>query len=124
MPTTTATITAIGDNALSTTDPMVILFDASATTALRDVAVIQAFTSPTAQSQLTLQAGDQLVIDQSTFTISKVGALANDNLRSIGHVTLLFAGEEPTPDLANAIVLDGPKPTITVGSQLSYQTLG
>ena len=41
----TATITAIGKDALSSKDPMIILFGPEATDALRDVAVIQQFGS-------------------------------------------------------------------------------
>ncbi len=42
----TATITAIGKDALSSKDPMIILFGPEATDALRDVAVIQQFDDP------------------------------------------------------------------------------
>lgn len=116
----TATVTAIGTQALDADDPLVILFDESATAALRDIAVIQRFASTTEQAALALVAGDQLVIDATPYTITSVGQLANTNLQTIGHVSLIFA---PVPEqpLANALYLTPVvKPKLTVGSQLTY----
>ena len=87
----TATITAIGKDALSSKDPMIILFGPEATDALRDVAVIQQFDDPAALSQFSIQAGDRLTIDGTAFTMTYVGQLAISNLKTIGHVTLLHA---------------------------------
>ncbi|WP_225048775.1 PTS glucitol/sorbitol transporter subunit IIA [Lacticaseibacillus kribbianus] len=117
-----ATITAVGALALSATDPMVILFDASATPALRQVAVIQQFENPAEQRGLHLQKGDRLRVGSATFTIDAVGQLANANLQSIGHVTLFFGPVPAGGGLANALYLS-PKtrPALAVGTELTYQ---
>lgn len=117
-----ATITAIGDAALTPEDPLVILFGDGATETLRDVAVIQHFQDASAQAQLTLHAGDRLQIDAQTYQITRVGVLANRNLQTIGHVSLFFT---PLPEqpLENALYLTPTtKPNIGVGSRLTYLT--
>ncbi|WP_461226913.1 PTS glucitol/sorbitol transporter subunit IIA [Lacticaseibacillus suihuaensis] len=117
-----ATITAVGPKALSDRDPMVILFDDSATAALRQVAVIQRFLDQAAQRKLRLAAGDTLTIDETTYTITAVGALANANLQSIGHVTLMFAPQPKDGGLANALYLSPAiRPRVVVGSTLDYR---
>lgn len=119
---TTATITAIGKQALAAADPLVILFDEAATPALRDIAVIQRFASAEAQAALRLKAGDQLVIGETAYTIQRVGELANTNLQTIGHVSLIFA-PVPAQPMANALYLTPErKPQLTVGSRLTYLT--
>lgn len=119
---TTATITAIGATALASDDPLVILFDESATDALRDVAVIQRFDDAQAQAALTVQAGDQLKIDSQSYRILRVGSLANSNLQHIGHVSLYFR-ELPDTPMENALYLEPyQKPSVQVGSVLTYIT--
>ncbi|WP_461215234.1 PTS glucitol/sorbitol transporter subunit IIA [Lacticaseibacillus sp. GG6-2] len=118
----TATVTAIGSQALVADDPLVILFDESATVALRDIAVVQQFVSATNQAAMVLAVGDQLMIDATTYTIAYVGQLANTNLQTIGHVSLIFA-PVPAQPLANALYLTPTvKPKLAVGSQLTYIT--
>lgn len=118
----TATVTAIGTQALDADDSLVILFDESATAALRDIAVIQRFASATDQAAVALAAGDQLLIDAAPYTITYVGQLANTNLQTIGHVSLIFA-PVPAQPMANALYLTpAVKPKLTVGSQLTYIT--
>ena len=66
----TATVTAIGKDALSSKDPMIILFGPQATDALRDVAVIQQFADKSALEKLVIKEGDQLTIDDETFEMT------------------------------------------------------
>lgn len=116
-----STITAVGPQALEDQDPMVILFDETASETLRQVAVIQQFDDETAQQQLELHAGDELVIDDQHLPIDAVGSLVNENLQTIGHVTLVFSDAGPA-DLHNAIYFRGqPKPNFRVGTQLIYR---
>ena len=118
----TATVTAVGSQALDATDPLVILFGEDATPALRDIAVIQRFASAKAQAALVVKRGDQLMIDAVTYTITRVGQLANTNLQTIGHVSLIFT-EIPDQPMENALYLEPQvKPQLTVGSQLTYVT--
>lgn len=118
-----AVITAIGEQALSAKDPMVILFDESASPELRAVAVIQKFAATTAQRELTLADGDLLIIDGTTYPIEHVGSLVNENIRTIGHVTLIFGDEDPQ-DLQNALYLTATvKPDFKIGTELVYHHL-
>ncbi|MFD1465149.1 PTS glucitol/sorbitol transporter subunit IIA [Lapidilactobacillus mulanensis] len=117
-----STVTAIGPKALSDEDPMVILFDESASEALRQVAIIQQFGDPAHQEKLHVQSGDQLSIDGQHFKIHEVGSLVNENLRTIGHVTLIFSDKGPS-DLQNALYFaEGTKPEFHVGTQIIYTT--
>ena len=119
----TATITAIGKDALSSRDPMIILFGPEATDALRDVAVIQQFDDPAALSQFSIQAGDRLTIDGTAFTMTYVGQLAISNLKAIGHVTLLFQDVPAEKPMQNAIYLKPTqRPAFRVGTTLTYNT--
>lgn len=118
-----AVITAIGKQALSAKDPMVILFDESASPELRSVAVIQKFAATTAQRELTLADGDLLIIDGTTYPIEHVGSLVNENIRTIGHVTLIF-GDEGPQDLQNALYLTATvKPDFKIRTELVYHHL-
>ena len=119
----TATVTAIGKDALSSKDPMIILFGPQATDALRDVAVIQQFADKSALEKLVIKEGDQLTIDDETFEMTYVGQLANSNLKAIGHVTLLFQAVPADNPMQNAIYLKPThRPTFKVGTTLTYIT--
>lgn len=116
-----AKVTAIGAQALTTADPMVILFDASASESIKKVAVIQQFADVKAKAQLDLHRGDQIVIGQQAYQIKKVGQLVNENLRTIGHVTLIFSKQD-TNDLQSAVLLTPEvKPQFSIGTTITYQ---
>ncbi|WP_125704065.1 PTS glucitol/sorbitol transporter subunit IIA [Lacticaseibacillus daqingensis] len=120
---TKATITAIGAAALAPNDPLVILFDDSATPALREVTLIQQFEDLEAQRAMTLATGDTLVIGATPFTITAVGQLANPSLQSIGHVALVFTAPPAEDRLENALYLKPTtRPHFEVGTTLTYQT--
>ncbi|MFD1484021.1 PTS glucitol/sorbitol transporter subunit IIA [Lacticaseibacillus baoqingensis] len=119
---TTAVVTAIGAHALDPADPLVILFDEDATAALRDVTVIQRFNDPQQQASLTVKPGDHLALAGHTYEIMRVGQLANTNLRTIGHVSLIFQAI-PAQPMENALYLEPlQKPTLAVGDELTYIT--
>jgi PTS system glucitol/sorbitol-specific IIA component len=118
-----ATITAIGPEAISATDPLVILFDEDATAALKQIALLQEFESEEAMSQLTLATGDQLSIDDQVYQVAYVGEVANDNLQTIGHATLLFTSVPETDRLGNGVYLSPyVKPNFKVGTTITYHT--
>lgn len=119
----TATVTAIGQDAISTKDNMVILFGDQATNALRDVSVIQEFADAEAAKQLNLVRGDHLYIDDIKYRITDVGRLTNSGLQQIAHATLVFK-PVPTEDaLGNALYLSPTAmPVFKVGTQIRYVT--
>ncbi|MCH4056644.1 MAG: PTS glucitol/sorbitol transporter subunit IIA [Lactobacillaceae bacterium] len=116
-----AHVTAIGPQALTDGDEMVILFNQTASEALREVAVIQEFVTPEDQAKITLAVNDRVTIDGHDYVISRVGKLVNDNLESIGHVTLVF-GEAGPSGLQNALHFDnqGVKPAFKIGTEIIY----
>jgi len=119
--TVTATVTAIGPEALSPTDPMVILFDDTATKALRQVTLIQDFDDRTGLSAITLATGDKLTIDGQDYALTYVGKLANENLHSIGHVALVFSDVPEHDRLENALYLAPTTvPAFHVGTTIVY----
>lgn len=118
-----ATITAIGPEAISPTDPLVILFDEDATVALKRIALLQEFESEEAMSQLALTTGDQILIGEQAYHVQYVGEVANDNLQTIGHATLLFTPVPENDRLGNGVYLTPyVKPDFKVGTQITYQT--
>lgn len=119
----TSQITAIGPSAVMPNDPLIILFDQTATPALKNVAVIQQFAQPKLMSKLVLAEGDQIAFDDQNYTVAYVGNVANQNLQTIGHITLLFSPVPASDRLGNGVYLTATtKPTIHVGSQIAYYT--
>jgi len=116
---TQATISEIGTSAINSEEPMLILFDQSATSALRDYTIIQEFST---KENFSLNQGDQISFDQQEYTIEHVGPLANENLTTVGHVTLVFE-EPPAGDrIVNGIYLSPYQlPEITVGTTIDYK---
>ena len=82
-----ATIKEIGAKAVSDQEPILILFDQTATSALRNYSIIQEISS---KRSLQLKKGGMISFDQQEYTIDYVGTMANENLTSVGHVTLIL----------------------------------
>ena len=117
--TITATVQSIGANAIDSKEPILVLFDETATAPLQQIAVIQKFEQPIAS--LSLVAGSTITIDRQTYTVAFAGGLVEANLTSIGHATLYF---KPVPAklMENGIYLTPNQlPTIKVGSVITYQ---
>ncbi|MEG2254219.1 MAG: PTS glucitol/sorbitol transporter subunit IIA [Vagococcus sp.] len=111
-------VTHIGEEAISVKDPLIILFDNSATEALKAVSVIQEFET---KEELELIVGGKLLFDEQEYSIKQVGPIANDNLKSMGHVTVFF--KEITEDdmSANAVYVEPYiVPEIKKGTIISY----
>lgn len=113
------TVTSIGEQAISQKDPIIILFGEGATEDIRNVSVIQEFAN---SETIDLKVGNTISFDEDVYTIEAVGALATDNLNSIGHITLSFS-EVPSEDmLGNGLYLTPHHlPKIEVGTKISYQ---
>ncbi|MFD1672475.1 PTS glucitol/sorbitol transporter subunit IIA [Agrilactobacillus yilanensis] len=119
-----AKIIKIGPNAISKKDPMVILFDETATDTLEEVAVIQQFLDKSEEAQVKLAVGDEIQIGASNFTIQKVGALVQSNLTSIGHATLIFKTPEAADQMQSAIYLTNSAqevPTFDLNTVITYR---
>ncbi|MCD2257276.1 PTS glucitol/sorbitol transporter subunit IIA [Agrilactobacillus fermenti] len=118
-----AIIKKIGAKAISVKDPMVILFGEEATDVIENVSVVQKFIDKKQQVDLNPQVGDTIEIDGQTFKIEKVGQLVQDNLSTIGHVTLIFKHPSDEDQMQNAIYLANQNntfPKFTVGAEILY----
>lgn len=117
-----AKVTEIGVRALDGKEPIIILFGEGATESLREYSVIQKFQE---NQPLEMKKGDLLKIDGQEYTISYIGAFANDNLNSIAHVTLVFDNIPKEDPIVNGLYLSPSKlPAIEVGSVIEYVSLG
>jgi len=115
----TATVQSIGEHAIDPEEPILVLFDESATDSLKQIAVVQKFDAPV--TSLSLTVGSKLMIDDQTYTVAYAGELVDANLTSIGHATLYFK-PVPAKPMANGIyVTPNQLPMIKVGSKISYQ---
>jgi PTS system glucitol/sorbitol-specific IIA component len=64
----------------------------------------------------TVEAGDRVVLDGTSYTVTAVGDTAVKNLVDLGHVTLNFKGETEA-GMAGTLYLEKKAPvTLTVGS--------
>ncbi|EQM53031.1 PTS glucose transporter subunit IIA [Lactiplantibacillus plantarum EGD-AQ4] len=118
--TVTATVQSIGDNAIDPKEPILVLFDETATAPLQQIAVVQQFEQPA--TQLSLVVGSTITIDQQTYTVEYAGGLVEANLTSIGHATLYFKSVPEKP-MDNGLYLTPHQlPQIKVGSVITYQS--
>ncbi|MGM9903226.1 hypothetical protein A5844_001978 [Enterococcus sp. 10A9_DIV0425] len=114
-----AIIKEVGTAAFSEKEPLLILFDQSATAALRNYSIIQEITSEVAFS---LQIGDSISFDEQEYLIEHIGPLANDNLTTVGHSTLIFGQQSEENKIANGIYLSPYQlPKIKVGTKIVYK---
>ncbi len=82
-----AKITEIGTEAINKEEPMLILFDKTATAALRKYSVIQEVSK---DEPFSLKAGGTIAFDDQVYTIDYVGPMANGNLDTVAHVSLIL----------------------------------
>jgi glucitol/sorbitol PTS system EIIA component len=65
-----------------------------------------------------IKAGDVLKLDGSQYRITAVGDAVNQNLASLGHITLTFSGSE-TADLPGNLILENRDiPELKVGTNI------
>ncbi|MGY3778605.1 PTS glucitol/sorbitol transporter subunit IIA [Isobaculum melis] len=114
-----AKVVEIGKQAISQKDPMIILFGETATAEIKKVAVIQEFKEGIPNEAL--RVGGEVAFGEQVYHIQRVGSLANENLQSIGHVTLIFSDIPEEDVLENALYLS-PKelPKIDLDTEIKY----
>lgn len=114
-------VMAIGPEAISAKEPMLILFDETASERLREVSVIQRFAND-AVKNYDLQVGSKIQIDAQEYTVKYLGELVESNLTSIGHTVLNFKELPSKEHLQENVIYLEPHvmPQIKVGSQIIY----
>ncbi|GAA1731201.1 PTS glucitol/sorbitol transporter subunit IIA [Brachybacterium phenoliresistens] len=114
----TSTVTSIGADAPSMFEAgVVILFAEPVPPALADVSVVH---SPSGELARDIQAGDTISIGVAEYTVVRLGDVASNNLRELGHVVLYVdAGDQKL--LPGAIHVDGPSPAPQSGARITVR---
>ena len=98
-------------------EKMLVLFNDSAPSDLRDIAVVH----QACPLEDDIAVGDELVIDDQSFKVTFVGAKANQTMKELGHSTLAFNGAKEA-DLPGTICLEEKViPSIDVSSQIIFR---
>ena len=98
-------------------EKMLVLFNDSAPSDLRDIAVVH----QACPLEDDIAVGDELVIDDQAFKVTFVGAKANQTMKELGHSTLAFNGAKEA-DLPGTICLEEKAiPSIDVSSQIIFR---
>ena len=66
-----------------------------------------------------VKKGDKLVVDQKEYLITAVGDIAQSNLETLGHLTVVFSGAKEAGLPGSICVEAKPMPKLTIGSKLS-----
>lgn len=113
-------ICAVGSQAESfLSEKMLVTFGGKAPDELRDFC----YALPEATSSGTIGVGDVLAIGEHRFPITAIGALAQRNLDSLGHVTLVFDGaDEPRLEGALQVRCGGELPRPQAGSTILIES--
>lgn len=67
----------------------------------------------------TIKQGDKLIIDKSEFLITAVGDIAQSNLETLGHLTIVFSGAKEAGLPGSICVEAKPMPKLIVGSKIA-----
>lgn len=100
-----ATINKIGRQAVEPENEMVLLFGDNVSLDLVEVSVIQKFDQQIPLDNFVFSTGDTITIDKKTYVASYVGSMVENNIKTLGHVVLLFTTLNSEKPLANAIYL-------------------
>lgn len=116
----TNTVRSVGPEAASfLAERMLVTFGDQAPEELRDFC----YALPPASSTSTIAVGDALVLDGVRYPITAIGDVAQKNLDSLGHVTLVFDGAaEPRLSGALHVSADGALPTLRQGSTIVVES--
>jgi PTS system glucitol/sorbitol-specific IIA component len=111
-----ARVTAIGEIADEfIAEGVIVFFAATAPEELQEVALVHDQTDPQTED---VQAGDTIRLGDKTYPVLAVGPVANENLRSLGHLVLKFNGLEE-PEMQGDVNLPNETiPEISVGIEL------
>lgn len=66
----------------------------------------------------TIKKGDKLVVDQKEYLITAVGDIAQSNLETLGHLTVVFSGAKSRSS-GSICVEAKPMPKLAIGSKIS-----
>ena len=111
-------VKSIGAEAVNKEEPLLILFDTSATEALKKHAIIQDFEE---QEIKAVKVGDTIRFDEQEYKIIQVGPVANQHLKAMGHVSVVFKNSETEDQLANALYVEPfVLPVIKEGTIITY----
>ena len=112
-------IVSIGENAISSQDKMLILFDETATEEIKNVAIIH--DNHQGEKPYQIGVGDTLTVGDQVYTLMEIGERVNESLTMLGHATLLFREREEADLLPNAIYLTPPiLPSLEVGMKFIF----
>ncbi len=114
-----AKIISVGKEAIVPQDKMIILFDETATKDIKKVAIIQSFETG---DEIHLDENSTISFGEQTFRVVHVGRLANANLNSIGHISLMFKEVPQEDTLLNAVYVEPyDLPVIEEGATIFYR---
>ncbi|KRL38829.1 PTS glucitol/sorbitol transporter subunit IIA [Liquorilactobacillus uvarum] len=114
-----AEVVEIGPEAISKNDPLLILFNETASIQLRRVSIVQRF-SKTKDASYDIAAGDKISIDDQEYEVTYVGQLVKSNMEMIGHATLSFEKVPEKPQHNGIYLRPYTFPKIHVGSVIKY----
>ena len=109
----------IGSEAISAKDPLLILFDETASDQLCKVSIIQRFSSLLPENY-TLKEGSKIKFDDQEYIVKYVGALVKSNILMIGHATLNFKAVPEKPQQNSIYVEPYSLPKIKPGTIIKY----
>lgn len=84
-----AKVVEIGPEAISKDDPLIILFDETASVQLRRVSVVQHFLDLNSEERK-LKNLEKISIDNQIYEVKHIGELVQSNMEMIGHATLFL----------------------------------
>ncbi|MEG0254677.1 MAG: PTS glucitol/sorbitol transporter subunit IIA [Vagococcus sp.] len=96
-------VMSIGEEAINSQEPLLILFNETATEELRKFSIIQRFKTKELKE---ISVGDYVSFDEQKYKVTKVGPLANKNLEEMGHVSMVFKEVDKEHSLDNALYLE------------------
>lgn len=113
-------IIEIGPKAISETDPMLILFDDTATDEVKKVALVQELIEEEPNYKITTNS--HIHFDDQVYQVEHVGDKVNQMLQEIGHATIIFAERHEDHDLPNTIYVSPYQlPALSVGTEIIYR---
>ncbi|MFP7494502.1 PTS glucitol/sorbitol transporter subunit IIA [Terribacillus saccharophilus] len=100
-------------------DKIVILFGMEAPAELKDISFLHQVEQGAQENAI--KEGGALLIDGQEFQIEKVGSAANENLQTLGHISIYFT--EPEGEVLPGAVFASPHifPVIQEGSKIIFK---
>lgn len=109
----------IGEQSDLESEPVMILFNASAPEGLREICIIHEF-EDSPQENL-LRPGSKICFNDKEYTIKEIGHVANQTLRDLGHISLYFHLDEDTELLpGSALLVPNKKPQLKEGDTITF----